>query len=155
MIRDGATSLPITDNRMTRFWITLEQSVDFVIQCFVMMRGAEIFVAKIPSMKITDLAKAIAPDLPHTILGIREGEKLHELMISTEDARHTLEFNDHYVIIPEIYSHNPDILERFLAGRHGKKPHEGFAYTSDTNTQWLSVEELKKLVSPYTGEIHD
>lgn len=149
LVKDGAPSLPITDERMTRFWITLEQSVDFVANCFKRSRGGEIFIPKIPSMKILDLAKAIAPNLSYTITGIREGEKLHELMVGVEDARHTIEFSDHYMIIPEIYIHNQDLLKRFLAGREGKTLPEDFAYASNTNTEWLSVEDLKKIVSSW------
>lgn len=146
LIADGATSLPITDERMTRFWLTLDQSVDFVIQCFSEMRGAEIFVDKIPSVKITELAKAVAPHLPHTIIGIRPGEKLHEVMVSAEDSRHTLEFDNHYVILPETFTHEPLRLEKFLSGRPGKKPPEDFAYTSNNNVKWLSAADLKKVL---------
>jgi UDP-N-acetylglucosamine 4,6-dehydratase/5-epimerase len=146
MIAEGAPELPITDPLMTRFWITLEQSVDFVLHCFKEMRGGEIFIPKIPSMKIMDLANAIAPQLPHRILGIREGEKLHELMISVEDARHTLEFKDHYIIIPDTYFHHPQLLQKFLSGRNVLYPPAGFAYTSNTNTEWLTVEQLRELL---------
>lgn len=145
MIEEGATELPITHEEMTRFWITIEDAVDFVIQSLNAAQGGEIFVPKIPSMKITDLAKAIAPNLPQKIIGIREGEKLHELMVSQEAARHTLEFDNHYVIVPEIFISNPKRLERFLNGRKGKTLPEGFAYTSDTNQEWLSIEQLLML----------
>lgn len=147
MLLEGATSLPVTDERMTRFWITLEQSVDFVCSCFEEMRGGEIFVPKIPSIKITDLAQAIAPGVPLEFFGIREGEKLHELMVSIEDARHTLEMKDHYIILPEMYTNEPKRLEKFLNGRQGqgKRLPEDFSYTSDTNTHWLSVPELRAL----------
>ncbi|MFQ5677495.1 MAG: polysaccharide biosynthesis protein, partial [bacterium] len=118
----------------------------FVIKSMSTARGGEIFVPKIPSMKIIDLAKVIAPELPQKIIGIREGEKLHELMIGGEDARHTLEFDDHYIIVPEIFMSQPSLLEKFLAGRKGKAPPEEFAYTSDTNIQWLSAEDLRKFV---------
>ena len=146
LIAEGSPFLPITDERMTRFWITLEQSVDFVIQCFGNARGGEIFVPKIPSMKITDLAEVIAPGLPHHFTGIREGEKLHELMISVEDARHTVEFSNHYVIIPEIYSQDHLLKKKFLAGREGKILPEDFSYASNTNSQWLGLEDLRDLV---------
>ncbi|NGX42567.1 MAG: UDP-N-acetylglucosamine 4,6-dehydratase (inverting) [Chlamydiae bacterium] len=145
-IAEGAKEVPVTDVRMTRFWITVDQAAEFVAKAFSLARGGEIFVPKIPSMKIIDLAKAIAPDMPITTVGIRAGEKLHELMIGEEDARHTLEFDDHYIIVPEIFMNRPPLLEKFLAGREGKAPPEGFAYTSDTNEQWLSVEELQQLV---------
>lgn len=146
MIAEGAKELPITDERMTRFWLTLEQSVDFVCSSFKTMRGGEIFVPKIPSIHIVDLARALSPETPHRFTGIRVGEKLHELMISVEDARHSIEFEDHYVILPEIYTHDPVRLNKFLDGRKGKKLSEGFAYTSETNTSWLSIDDLKKLV---------
>lgn len=143
MVAEGAKSLPITDPRMTRFWITLDQSVDFVIHCFAEMRGAEIFVSKIPSIHITDLAEAIAPGLPHTHTGIRAGEKLHEVMVSTEDARHTFEYDKYYVIVPETYYLEPHLLEKFTAGRPGKATPEGFSYASNTNTAWLTSQDLK------------
>jgi UDP-N-acetylglucosamine 4,6-dehydratase len=146
LLSDGATSLPITDVRMTRFWITLNQSVDLVTRCFTDMRGGEIFVPKIPSMRIVDLAEAIAPGIPHTLTGIRPGEKLHELMISIEDARHTVEFDDYYTILPEIYHQESRDMDRYLAGRPGRKLPDNFAYTSDTNTQWLDTAALRKLI---------
>lgn len=149
LIKEGASSLPITDERMTRFWLTLNQAVDFVIKCFKEMRSGEIFVPKIPSLHIGDLAKAMAPDLPHTLIGMRDGEKLHELMISTEDSRHTIEFEDHYVIIPESFIHDLNHLAKFLDGREGTFTPEGFSYTSNGNKQWLSVDELRKLVAPF------
>lgn len=147
MLDEGASSLPITDSRMTRFWLTLEQAIDFVGLAFTEMRGGEIFVPKIPSIKIVDLAKALDPAIPLEFQGIREGEKLHELMIGLEDARHTIEMEDHYVILPQIYIQNAALLEKFLDGRKGKTPPENFAYTSDTNTQWLTVEKLARLIS--------
>lgn len=148
LISQGTSSLPITDTRMTRFWITIDQAVDFVINSFNNMRGGEIFVPKIPSMRIEDLAKAIAPNLPHTYSGIREGEKLHELMIGTEDSRHTTEYEDYYMIAPETIIHNPAALKRFMDGRLGKALPDHFSYTSDTNTHWLSVDELRELIKP-------
>ncbi len=147
LIDEGATSLPVTDPRMTRFWITLDKAVDFVIQCCTLARGGEIFIPKIPSMKIPDLAEAMAPGLKLEKIGIREGEKLHELMINEETSRHTLEFDDHYLIVPEIFMNNPKLLENFLSGKKGRPVPEGFAYRSDTNTDWLSPEELRKLLS--------
>lgn len=149
LIAEGAASLPITDERMTRFWITLDQAVDFVIHSFKESRGGEIFIPKIPSMHILDLAKVIAPHLPYFTQGIREGEKLHELMISTEDARHTIEFDHYYMIISELVSHQPNLLKKFLAEREGKKLPEGFSYASNTNTQWLKQDDLIKLIEPY------
>ncbi len=147
MIAEGAASLSITDKRMTRFWISLEQTVDFVCSCFKNMHGGEIFVPKIPSIYIEDLAQAMAPNLPHTYMGIREGEKLHEQMVSLEDARHTMEMKDFYIIMPEIYSHEQSGLKKFLAEGGAVKVPEGFYYASNTNTQWLDVETLRRLVT--------
>lgn len=132
--------LPITDERMTRFWITLDQGVQFVLDNLERMHGGEIFVPKIPSMNIMDLAKAIAPECKTEIVGIRPGEKLHEAMIMEDDARHTLEYDSYYVIQPEF----PFWSKQFADG--GKELPEGFEYTSDKNDEWLKVEELKKLV---------
>lgn len=146
LIGSGATSLPVTDKRMTRFWITLDQSVDFVIHSFNEMRGGEIFIPKIPSMRIEDLAKAIAPHLSCTYSGIREGEKLHELMIGKEDARHTFEYPNYFIIVPEIYVHNQPFLKLYMEGREGKQLPEEFSYGSDTNANWLNVEDLRKLL---------
>lgn len=146
LIAEGAKALPITDERMTRFWITLDQSVEFVIQSFMRTRGGEIFIPKIPSMKIVDLATAIAPGVAHNFTGIREGEKLHELMFGAEDARHTVAFDDHFVIIPEIYTQDHVLKQKFLAGRQGQSLPEDFAFASNTNSQWLGVEDLRKLV---------
>lgn len=149
LIKEGAEYLPVTDERMTRFWLTLDQAVDFVIKCFQEMRSGEIFVPKIPSLHIVDLAKAMAPNLPHSLIGMRDGEKLHELMISTEDSRHTIEFPDHYVIIPEAFTRDLNLLTKFLDGREGAFTPEGFSYTSNGNKQWLNVDELRKLVAPF------
>ncbi|WMR31197.1 UDP-N-acetylglucosamine 4,6-dehydratase (inverting), partial [Metapseudomonas otitidis] len=102
LLADGARELPITDARMTRFWITLDQGVDFVMRSFERMQGGELFVPKIPSARITDLAEALAPGLPHRLVGIRPGEKLHEMMISRDDSSHTWEFDSHFVIAPSI-----------------------------------------------------
>ena len=132
--------VPITDERMTRFWITLEQGVQFVLDNLERMHGGEIFVPKIPSMNIMDLAKAIAPECKTEIVGIRPGEKLHEAMIMEDDARHTLEYPTYYVISPELPWWNKE------NNGEGKPLPEGFAYTSDNNTEWLTVEELSNLV---------
>jgi UDP-N-acetylglucosamine 4,6-dehydratase len=132
--------LPITDPRMTRFWITLEQGVRFVLKCLERMRGGELFVPKIPSVKVVDLAAAIAPDARLKIVGIRPGEKLHEEMISASDSRRTLDLGDHYVIEPEMEWWSNDHLD-------GTPVPDGFRYASDTNTQWLSVEELRELLA--------
>ncbi|MFJ8102437.1 UDP-N-acetylglucosamine 4,6-dehydratase (inverting) [Lysinibacillus sp. NPDC096212] len=132
-------TVPVTDERMTRFWITLDQGVQFVIDSLERMHGGEIFVPKIPSMKVMDLAQAIAPECDVKIIGIRPGEKLHEAMIMEDDARHTVEFDNHYVIQPEF----PWWSKKFAEG--GKILPEGFSYTSDNNTEWLSIEQLEKL----------
>ncbi|MGN4126607.1 UDP-N-acetylglucosamine 4,6-dehydratase (inverting) [Lysinibacillus sphaericus] len=132
-------TVPVTDERMTRFWITLDQGVQFVIDSLERMHGGEIFVPKIPSMKVMDLAQAIAPECDVKIVGIRPGEKLHEAMIMEDDARHTVEFDNHYVIQPEF----PWWSKKFAEG--GKILPEGFSYTSDNNTEWLSIEQLEKL----------
>jgi UDP-N-acetylglucosamine 4,6-dehydratase len=147
LIAEGVDSLPITDSRMTRFWITLDQAIDFVMECFGYSRGGEIYVPKIPSMRIEDLALAMAPKLKHSYSGIRAGEKLHELMIGVDDGRHTREYDNHYMIVPEIYSETPQSLERFLENRPGKKLPDGFSYGSDTNTKWLSIDDLKKYLA--------
>lgn len=133
-------TLPITDERMTRFWITLEQGVQFVIDNLTRMHGGEIFIPKIPSMNVVDLAKAIGPECKIEIVGIRPGEKLHESMITVDDARQTVEFDTYYVIQPEF----PWWSKEYVNG--GKSLPDGFEYISHTNNQWLSVEELRKLV---------
>lgn len=143
MVAEGADHIPVTDPRMTRFWITLDEAVEFVCTALSSMQGGEIFVPKIPSLKITDLAEAVAPGISHQYMGIREGEKLHELMVSSDDSRHTLDMGDYYMILPELYSHDPEKLEHFLSGRKGIRLPEGFAYTSDTNSKWLSKDELR------------
>ncbi|MDR9392439.1 MAG: UDP-N-acetylglucosamine 4,6-dehydratase (inverting) [Trueperaceae bacterium] len=132
--------LPITDERMTRFWITLQQGVDFVLSSLEFMRGGEVFVPKIPSMRVADLAKAIAPDARLERVGIRPGEKLHEEMISIDDARRTLDIGDRYVIQPEFGWWGNDHLA-------GTTVPEGFAYTSDRNDEWLDVQGLRDLLT--------
>ncbi|NLT96392.1 MAG: UDP-N-acetylglucosamine 4,6-dehydratase (inverting) [Clostridia bacterium] len=138
--------LPVTDPRMTRFWITLEQGVDFVLKSFARMKGGEIFVPKIPSMNIMDLAKAIGPECEIKIVGIRPGEKLHELMITADDARNTVEYEDYFVIQPEFawWKRNDYIKEN-----GGKKVEEGFVYSSNNNNWWLTVEELKDMIKEF------
>lgn len=133
--------LPITDERMTRFWITLEQGVNFVINCIENMQGGEIFIPKIPSMKITDMAKAIAPECKLDLVGIRPGEKLHEIMIPEDDARNTLEFDDFYIIQPSFPWWGK------TSWKNGKKVPNDFKYSSDTNTKWLTIDALKKMIS--------
>ena len=131
LIAKGATELPITDPRMTRFWITLTEGVDFVLSSLSQMRGGEIFVPKIPSMKVVDLASALAPDLPTRVVGIRPGEKLHEMMISSDDARSTVDLGDRYAIEPHFVEYAREPFE-------GGRLDEGFSYASDTNDEWLS-----------------
>ena len=142
LIRQGATHLPITDKRMTRFWITLQQGVDFVLRNFERMHGGEIFVPKIPSVTVVDLAKAMAPDLPHKVIGIRPGEKLHEVMCPADDSHLTLQFTDHYVIKPTIqFSGYVDFAENRV-GEKGCPVDQGFEFNSGTNPRFLSVEEI-------------
>lgn len=131
-------TLPITDDRMTRFMISLEQGVDLVLHAFEDMVGGEIYVKKIPSMKVTDVAIAIAPDASHDIVGIRPGEKLHEQMIGPEDALHTYEYEDHYKILPAIHDWSKD-PERINGG---KLVAPGFTYCSDNNIDWMSIDTL-------------
>lgn len=132
--------LPITDERMTRFWITLDQAVHFVIHCLENSKGGEIFVPRIPSMKIMDLAKAIAPECRTEVVGIRSGEKLHETLISEDEARNSVEFKECYIIQP-----NPE-KRRALAKGEGRVCDEGFRYTSETNKSWLTVPQLRELI---------
>jgi UDP-N-acetylglucosamine 4,6-dehydratase len=141
--------LPITDPRMTRFWISLEQGVGLVMKAFEMMHGGEIFVPKIPSMKMPDLAAAIGPDCKIEEIGIRPGEKLHECMISEDDARQTIEFDDHYVIEPAFHWWCKDGNSNHVGG---KRCPEGFAYTSDNNEHWLTKEQLKEMIKPFEEE---
>lgn len=142
LIREGADSLPITDPRMTRFWITIEQGVNFVLSSLEMMQGGEIFVPKIPSTKITELASVMAPGLSHKVIGIRPGEKLHEVMITEDDARATLELADRYVIQPWLNSW--DVAPYLAAG--AKPVPEEFRYSSDTNPFWLQEDEIARML---------
>lgn len=147
LIREGAKEIPITDTRMTRFWITLPDGVEFVMKSFQRMQGGEIFVPKIPSMKITDLASALAPKLPHKLIGIRPGEKIHETMITKDDSHLCIEFDDHYVIKPTIqFTKNIDFTKNALKER-GQKSKNEFRYSSDTNDKWLDKDELLKMVN--------
>jgi len=140
LIAKGATELPITDTRMTRFWITLNEGVDFVLSSLDVMRGGEIFVPKIPSMRMTDLAAAMAPGLPIKVVGIRPGEKLHEIMISADDARGTVDLGDRYAI-------EPAFVEYAREPMAGGRLEEGFCYASDTNHDWLTGEGLLALLN--------
>ena len=132
--------IPITDVRMTRFWISLPQAVQFVIDCFNDMAGGELFVPRIPSMRITDLAQAIAPDCPVVEIGIRPGEKLHEEMISSEDSRRTLRRSDRYVVLPTFA-----VWGGFVQPT-GEIVEDGFAYRSDTNDTWLDCDEIRQFL---------
>lgn len=132
-------TLPITDERMTRFWITLDQGVKFVLDSLERMHGGEIFVPKIPSMYVTDLARVVAPEAKVEIVGIRPGEKLHEEMISPHDSRRTLDMGDHYVIQPEMEWWQDSNLQ-------GQAVADGFSYSSETNTEWLSDEALREMI---------
>ncbi|WP_426113133.1 UDP-N-acetylglucosamine 4,6-dehydratase (inverting) [Pseudomonas sp. DSP3-2-2] len=146
LIAGGATELPITDPRMTRFWITLDHGVDFVMQSFARMHGGEVFVPKIPSIRIVDLAQAMAAELPHKHIGIRPGEKLHELMVPLDDARMTLEFADHYTIVPSIRFNNIDAdFSLDASGEQGKAVADTFEYRSDINPHFLSVGQIGEL----------
>ncbi len=141
MIEEGKTELPITDYRMTRFWISLEEGIQLVVKALEEAKGGETFISKIPSFKITDLAKAIAPECARKEVGIREGEKLHEIMVTREDSAMTYEYDRHYIIYPH---YNWWEESRILPG--GKKVEEGFEYSSGTNQEWLDVGELKGLL---------
>jgi UDP-N-acetylglucosamine 4,6-dehydratase/5-epimerase len=142
---EGAKTLPITDARMTRFWITLPQGVDFVLNTFERMHGGEIFVPKIPSMRIIDLAEALFPDLPHEITGIRPGEKLHEVMCPADDSHLTLEFDHHFVIKPTIDFNTTIRYDQSGLGEKGTPVANGFEYNSSTNPHFLSASELRQL----------
>ncbi|MDJ0616477.1 MAG: UDP-N-acetylglucosamine 4,6-dehydratase (inverting) [Calothrix sp. MO_192.B10] len=148
LVREKTSEIPITDTRMTRFWLTLQGGVDLVLKGFERMYGGEIFVPKIPSMKITDLAEALAPGVPTRIIGIRPGEKLHEVMCPGESSHLTLEFPDHYVITPTIeYNHRVDYTCNAL-GEKGVPVPDGFEYSSDKNTEWLKGFELLDMLKP-------
>jgi UDP-N-acetylglucosamine 4,6-dehydratase len=149
LIRSGVKELPITDPRMSRFWITLKNGVEFVLNSLDTMQGGEIFVPKIPSMRVLDLAKALAPELSHSIVGIRPGEKLHEVMVTKDDARMTLELPKYYVIQPSF---------SFWRGPSSSFPDakavpEDFEYTSSNNTNWLDAGALRNLLKAELGSI--
>jgi UDP-N-acetylglucosamine 4,6-dehydratase len=135
--------LTITDDRMTRFWLSLEEGVRFVIACIEGMHGGEVFVPKIPSMKVVDLARAIAPNAELEVVGIRPGEKLHEVLVSEDEARNAVERKGMYVVKP------PETLWERALNYEGEPVAEGFRYSSDTNTQWLDLAGIKKLVEPF------
>ncbi|MDR3442128.1 MAG: UDP-N-acetylglucosamine 4,6-dehydratase (inverting) [Legionella sp.] len=145
LIKESSNHLPITDERMTRFWITLQQGVDFVITNFNRMHGGEIFVPKIPSIRIVDLAAAMAPDLHQEIIGIRPGEKLHEIMCPSDDSHLTLEFDDHYVLRPTIrFTKKQNDFSVNQLGERGIPVKEGFEYNSGNNSHFLSLDEIMK-----------
>lgn len=146
LISQGTDHLPITHKDMTRFWITLQQGVDFVLKNFERMVGGELFVPKIPSVRIVDLATAMAADLPLKYIGIRPGEKLHEVMCPRDDSHLTLDFKDHYVIIPAIKFHGRARFgyEKNLCGEIGKQVEQGFEYNSGNNSHFLSIQEIKQ-----------
>ncbi len=142
--RENGNKLTITDPRMTRFWLSLDQGVRFVISNIERMHGGEVFVPKIPSTKIIELAKAIAPDAQIEVIGIRPGEKLHEIMISRDESRFTIELEDMFVVSPQ-----SALWFRHDWLKEGKPVNDGFEYTSDKNSDWLTVEEIRTLVSPF------
>jgi UDP-N-acetylglucosamine 4,6-dehydratase len=143
MIDNGAKCLPITDERMTRFWITLNEGVDFVLSSLTLMRGGEVFVPKIPSMRMTDLVRAMAPCAGIDVVGIRPGEKLHEMMISADDARSTADLGDRYVIEPAFVEYTRTSFHKSGCGGVA----EDFSYASDSNTDWLSDAALREMIS--------
>ena len=144
-------ALPVTDKRMTRFMITLEQAVQLVWHAFDDMMGGEIYVNKIPSMKVLDIATAISPDAKQEIIGIRPGEKLHEQMIGPEDAQHTFEYESHYKVLPAInqWSSDPGRI------KDGRRVPEDFIYSSDNNTEWMSIESLRDWINQYRDKIEN
>lgn len=145
LIAAGETSLPITDPRMTRFWITLEQGIQFVLNALDRMHGGEIFVPKIPSIRVTDLAESLLPGQQTRVVGIRPGEKLHEIMCPLDDSHLTIEFPDHYVIRPTIAFARKIDYRRNARGEEGSAVADGFEYSSGTNPHFLSVEEIRAL----------
>lgn len=147
IIAEGAKELPITDFKMTRFWITLQKGVDFVLKNFSRMQGGEIFVPKIPSMRVIDLAKSLAPMLAHKNIGIRPGEKLHEVMCPSDEFHLTLEFSDHYVITPTISFHEPIDYKKNALNEIGVPVVPGFEYHSGTNQHFLTADELRDLAT--------
>jgi UDP-N-acetylglucosamine 4,6-dehydratase len=145
--RENGNQLTITDKRMTRFWLSLEQGVRFVISNIERMHGGEVFVPKIPSTKIIDLARVIAPDAEIKVIGIRPGEKLHEMMISRDESRATIELEDRFVVEP--FGH---LWFRHNWEDEGKRVPDGFKYTSDNNSEWLTVDQIRQLVKPFEKE---
>ena len=146
IIDNGGKELPITDYRMTRFWISLTQGVELVIKALEEAAGGETFISKIPSFKITDLAEAMLPGCEKPEVGIREGEKLHEIMVTTEDSMSTYEFDKHFIVYPQMVWSEKQIKVREARAKEGKKVADGFSYSSGNNTEWLSVEEIRELL---------
>jgi len=148
-LSEDNNDLPITDVRMTRFMITLEEGVDLVWKAFEDMVGGEIYVRKIPSMKVTDVAKAVSESAKQKVVGIRPGEKLHEQMIGPEDAMYTYEYPEYYKILPSInnWSHDPDRI------KDGKKVPEDFLYSSDNNEDWMEIKELQGWIEKNNDKI--
>lgn len=144
LIKEGVTDLPVTDTRMTRFWITLEEGVELVFKALKESKGGETYISKIPSFKITDLVKAMSDEVSIKEVGIREGEKLHEIMIPKDESRMTYEYDEHYIIYPHFNWWNSDNL---LAG--GQPIDVNFEYNSETNAEWLSIEELRKKLKSF------
>ena len=139
IIKEGGTELPITDTRMTRFWISLTEGIELVIKALAEAKGGETFISKIPSFKVTDLAEAMLPGCKLKEIGIRPGEKLHEIMVTTEDSATTYEYDKHFIVYPQMTWNNrqqPDLS--------GTKVTDGFSYSSDNNTEWLSVEDIRE-----------
>jgi UDP-N-acetylglucosamine 4,6-dehydratase/5-epimerase len=143
LINEGRESLPITDAEMTRFWITLQQGVNFVLSCLEKTKGGEIFVPKIPSMKITELASFMAPDLPQKVVGIRPGEKIHEVLITEDDARNTYELEDRYMILPEFWER----MHRAFPDTDAKLVPPGFRFASNINEDWLDSDRLRQMIA--------
>lgn len=146
LIAQGAKELPITDERMSRFFITLESGVEFVLKSLERMHGGEIFIPKIPSVKITQLAHALAPHLPQKIIGIRPGEKLHEVMVPKDDSHLCIEFEHFFIIMPTINFQTPIDYQKTLIGEYGRFVESGFEYSSQSNSWWLNADEILKII---------
>jgi UDP-N-acetylglucosamine 4,6-dehydratase (inverting) len=144
LINSGATELPITDAKMTRFWMTLDKAVSLVLMAVKDMKGGETFVYKNPSYYVTDLARAMAPGIKQKIVGVREGEKIHEMMITRDDSRNTYDYGDYYIIYPTF-----DWIDFTKYERGGALVEDGFKYDSSNNTEWLSVDDMRKLLKTY------
>ena len=141
IIKNGGNELPITDYRMTRFWISLTEGVELVIKALEEATGGETFISKIPSFKVTDLAKAMLPDCKMPEIGIRPGEKLHEIMVTVEDSATTYEYEKHFIVYPQVVWNDKQKINL-----SGKKVEDGFAYSSGSNREWLGVEDIRKLL---------